>query len=67
MRKLIEILQGNRLGFHSAHGEAGHGAMGLIGERTEVGIDVGDQLVDENGLEGTNIKVSEATEPDFIR
>ena len=62
----IEIPQGNRLGFHSAHGQARHGAMRLVGERTEVGIDVGDQLVDENRLEGADVEVSEATEPDFV-
>ena len=49
--KYIEMLKRNRLRLHSAHGEAGHGAMGLIGERAEIGVDVWDQLVDENRLE----------------
>ena len=38
----IEILQSDCPGFHASHRQAGHGAMGLIGERTEIGIDVGD-------------------------
>ena len=54
--KLVEVRHGDRLGLHSAHGEAGHGAMGLIGERAEVGIDVGDQFVDENRLEWSILK-----------
>jgi hypothetical protein len=58
VRELVEVLQGDRLGLHAAHGQAGHGAIGLIGERAEVGIDVGDQLVDENRLEGTDIEIS---------
>jgi hypothetical protein len=64
--KLVEVSHGDHLGFHSAHGEACHGAMGLIGERAEVGIDVGDQLVHENCLEWFDIKVSEAAELDFV-
>ena len=50
------LLQGDRLGLHSAHGQTGHGAMGLIGERAEVGIDVRDQFVDENRLEWIDIE-----------
>jgi len=59
--------QGDQLGFHAAHGEAGHGAMGLIGERAEVGIDVRNELLDENGFEGTNIETPETAEPDVVR
>ena len=39
------------VGLHSAHGQTGHGAMRLIGERAEVGVNIRDQFVDENGLE----------------
>ena len=45
------MLQGDAVGFHSAHGEAGHGAMRLIGERAEIGVNIRNQFADENGLE----------------
>ena len=64
--ELVEVLQGDLPGLHSAHGQAGHGAMGLIGERAEVGIDVGDQLVDENRLEWPDVETCEAADPDVV-
>ena len=66
MRKLIEILQRDRFGFHSAHRQTGHGTIGLIGECSEIGIDIGDQLVNKNRLEGADIEISEAAEPYFV-
>ena len=50
VRKLVEILQRDDLGLHSAHREAGHAAMGLIGQRAEVRVDVRNQFADQNFL-----------------
>ena len=60
MRKLLGMLQRDCLGFHAAHGEAGHCAIGLIGQRAEVGIGVGNQLVHENGFEGLDVEIPDA-------
>ena len=43
--------QGDGVGFHTAHGQAGHRAAFLLGDRAEVGVDVRDELVAEDGLE----------------
>jgi hypothetical protein len=51
------MLQRNRLCLHATHGKAGHGAMRLIGERTEIGVNVRDQLIDENRLNGAILKL----------
>ena len=45
VRERVEIFQSDCFGFHATHRQTGHGAVGLIGEGAEIGIDVGDQLV----------------------
>src|SRR5579859_7016065 len=58
--EFIEICESDLPGLHPTHGEAGHGSIGLIGERTEVGVNEGDQIIDENMLESAEV---EATAP----
>ena len=58
VRKRVEMGQGDRLRLHAAHGKAGHRAMRLVGERAEVGVDVGDQIVDENLLERAEVEAA---------
>ena len=47
-------------GLHAAHGKASHGAMRLIGDGAEVGVDVGNQLVDEEIAEGIEVEAEVA-------
>ena len=51
VRKLVEVLQRDDLGLHSAHREAGHGPIRLIRERAEVGVDVRNQFAHQHLLE----------------
>src|SRR5512142_1788916 len=51
MGKFVEILQRDELGFHSAHGEAGHSSIGLIGKRAKVGVNIRDEFTDQYHLE----------------
>src|SRR5208283_3808947 len=48
--KLVEILQGDDLGFHPAHGKPSHATMSLIAQSTEVGVDIRNEFVYENHL-----------------
>ena len=41
----------DQLGFEAAHGEARHRAVALIGERSEIGVDIRNKLVDQERLE----------------
>ena len=47
-------------GLHTAHGESGHGPMGLICKGAEVGVNKGDQLVDKNLREAAEVKPASA-------
>ena len=58
MGELVEVGQGDRSGLHAAHGEAGHGPMGLISQGAIGGINVGDQVVDEYLLEGAEVEAA---------
>ena len=60
MGELVEVGQGDHSGLHAAHGEAGHGPMGLIGEGAVVGINEGDQVIDEDPLESVKLKLRAA-------
>ena len=40
MGELVEIPLCDHLCFHAAHGEPGHGSVGLIAKRAKVGIDI---------------------------
>ncbi len=66
MGKGAEVRQRDQFGFHAAHRKSGHGTIRLITESTEVGINVRDQLIDEQGLKWTDVKVSQTTELDFV-
>src|ERR1035438_3843769 len=57
---------GDGSGLHAAHGEAGHGAMRLIGDGAEVGVDVGDQVVDEKVLECAEVEADRKSIDDGI-
>ena len=50
--EFVEILQGDNLGLRSAHGQASHGTIWLIGQRAEIGVNVRDQFANEHLLEG---------------
>ena len=54
--ELVEVGQGDLPGLHAAHGEAGHGPMGLVGQGAVVGINEGDQVVDQNPLESAEVE-----------
>ena len=41
---------------HAAHGQAGHGAVWLIRESAEVGVDVGNQVLDDHLLERAEVE-----------
>src|SRR5580765_2295024 len=41
---------------HAAHGQAGHGAVWLVRESAKVGVDVGNQVLDDHFLERTEIE-----------
>jgi len=51
VRELVEILERDEFRLGSAHGEPGHGTMGLIRQGAKVGINIRDQFADENLLE----------------
>ena len=55
--ELVEIGQSDLPGLHAAHGQAGHGAIRLVGERAEIGVDEGNQIVDEHALERAEVEV----------
>ncbi len=64
--KFVEVSHGDCLGFHSAHGETCHSAMGLISESTEVGINVRNQFVDENRLKWFDLEISETAHLNIV-
>ena len=57
VRESVEVGEGDYAGLHAAHGEAGHRAMGLIRYRAEICIDVGNEVVNEEVLEGGEVEV----------
>ena len=57
MREDIWSCQGNCLGFHSPHRETSHSTVRLIGQGTEIVINVGDQFVHQDCLEGFYIEI----------
>ena len=58
--------QGDVARLHAAHGEAGHGAVLLVGLRAEVAVDVGDEFIDENGFKLVPVEGVEATEAHLV-
>ena len=60
VRELVEVGQRDRPGLHAAHGEAGHGAIRLIRQGAEVGINEGDQVVDQNPRESAEVEHASA-------
>lgn len=53
----VKVRESNCAGLHAAHGEASHGTMRLIGDGAEVSVDVGNEVVNEDVLEGGKVKV----------
>src|ERR1039457_1291350 len=49
--ELVEVGQGDAVGQCTAHREAGHGAVRLIGQRPVVGVDKGNHFSNEHVLE----------------
>ena len=45
--------QGDVMGLHSAHGQSSHGAVPLIGDGAEVGVNIRNQVVNENVIESS--------------
>ena len=46
VRELIEVDHRDGRGLHAAHRQARHRAVVLVGQRAEVGVDPGDQIID---------------------
>ena len=67
VRERVEILERNRLGFHTTHREPSHRPIRLVSKRAEVGIDERNQLVHEHRLEVTDIEIPEAAKLNVIR
>jgi len=53
----VKVRQSDYTSLHAAHREASHGAMGLIGDRAEVCVDVGNEVVNQDMLEGGEVEV----------
>jgi hypothetical protein len=58
VREHVELVQCDGLSFHASHRQSGHGAIRLIGKRTKVGVDVGNQLVAKHRLERPDVEVA---------
>src|SRR5579859_949295 len=56
--EFIEIGESDLPGLHPTHREAGHGSIGLIIERTEVGVNERDQIIDKNMLESAEVEAA---------
>ena len=54
----VEVREGDGMSDHAAHGEAGHGAMGLVGEGSESGVNVGDKVMDEDAIVGAGAEAA---------
>src|SRR6185369_13960515 len=64
VREQIEVLQRDVVGFCATHGEAGHCAVRLIGERAELGVDIRNQLVAKNSFKcGIGAKAGQSAAP----
>ena len=61
MGELVEVGHRDRSGLHAAHRETRHGPMRLIGDSAEIGVDVGDQVVEEKVLEGAEVEAAAST------
>jgi hypothetical protein len=53
----VEVRESDYAGLHAAHREASHGAMRLIGEGTEICVDVGNEIINKDMLEGGEVEV----------
>src|SRR5690606_35180224 len=58
--KLVEVRRGDLAGLHATHGESGHGTVRLVGKGAVVGINVRNQVINENPLEGVKVETSAA-------
>ena len=62
----VGFLQGDGLGLHASHGQAGHGPASLVGLGAEVCVDVRYQLVTEHGLERLDVEFAQRPETDLV-
>src|SRR5690606_7122088 len=60
VRELVEVPQHDDLRFHAAHGETSHGAVRLIRDRSEVGLNVRDRLVHADRFGWLNPKIRQS-------
>ena len=56
VRESVEVGEGDGVGLHAAHGEASHGAMRLVRDGAEMCVDVRNEVINEDMLEGGEVE-----------